>query len=199
MVIGITGGVGSGKSEVIRYIAKNYNATVLLADDIAKELMSVEQAGNTALKELLPGECFLEDGNIDRKAMAAVFFKDKGMQQRVNSVIFPLVKEYIKESIKTATTPLIIIEAALLIEEHYEEICDKLIYVYAKRQVRVKRLQESRGYSIERIDAMMASQLSEEEFRENTDITIDNSGGLEDTIRIIDKELSGLGVKRWEQ
>lgn len=81
-------------------------------------------------------------------------------------------------------------EAALLIEDKYDEICDELWYIYADEHVRRERLKQDRGYTEHKIDEIMASQLSEEEFSDHCDFEIDNSGDLEDTIRQIDQRMS---------
>lgn len=81
------------------------------------------------------------------------------------------------------------IEAALLIEDHYEEICDELWYIYAEPQVRRERLRASRGYSDEKISAIFASQLSDEEFRKHCQAVIDNSGCIEEAYKEIQGQI----------
>ena len=200
-ILGITGGVGAGKSEVLRYMEEAYNAHIIKADELAAALLRPGNKAYIGVKALLPEDIYGEDGAIDNKKMAAVFFKDKNLKESVNSVVFPLVKEEILDIIEVArdNNELLVLEAALLIEEHYETVCDELWYIYATEDVRAKRLKESRGYSDERIRAVMDSQLSDEEFVKGTDVIINNSGDFEATKIEIDKELLRLGVKRWEQ
>ena len=93
---------------------------------------------------------------------------------------------------REAGTQLFFLEAALLIEEKYNEICDELWYVYADEAVRRKRLKESRGYTDSKITSMIRSQLPEQRFREAADFVIDNSGPLADSIRQIDSRLGEL-------
>ena len=82
------------------------------------------------------------------------------------------------------------VEAALLIEDHYDEICDELWYIYADERVRRARLKSDRNYTDERIDGIMENQLSEEEFSEACDFEIDNSGEFEETKKQIDQRMS---------
>ncbi|MBO4214444.1 MAG: dephospho-CoA kinase [Lachnospiraceae bacterium] len=202
IILGITGGVGAGKSEVLKYMEDAYKAVIIKADELAANLMMPGNAAYEGIKSILPQDVLREDGTIDNKKLAAVFFKDANLKNSVNSVVFPLVKEAISDIIEAAcksATKLLVLEAALLIEEHYDEICDELWYVYAEEDIRAERLRLSRGYSDERIKAVMASQLSNEEFIAGTKVIIDNSGSFEDTKTAIDKELYRLGVKRWEQ
>lgn len=201
-IIGITGGVGAGKSEVLSYIETAYDAVIVKADSVAADLLKPEGKAYIKIKEFMPSGIYEEDGSINNKKMAAILFNDKKYKERVNSVVFPLVKDAISDIIEVANKEckvLLVIEAALLIEEHYDEVCDELWYVYADRDIRADRLRQSRGYTDERIEAVMRSQLSDEEFKEGTDVIINNSGDFEATKISIDKELLRLGVKRWEQ
>ena len=192
-IIGITGGVGSGKSEVLTYIGKNFEATVLQADEAAHLLMQPGQACYKPLLELL-GPGFTDaSGNFDRKKMSSVVFRDEKMRLKVNEIVHPSVKKYIRKAIEREEkqgTLFFFVEAALLIEDKYDEICDELWYIYADEHVRRERLKQDRGYTEHKIDEIMASQLSEEEFSDHCDFEIDNSGDLEDTIRQIDQRMS---------
>ena len=89
------------------------------------------------------------------------------MLEKLNAIVHPAVKEYIKRAIEKEReygTPFFVIEAALLIEDKYDEICDELWYIYADEQTRIERLKLHRGYSEEKIRDLFANQLSEEEF-----------------------------------
>lgn len=86
-----------------------------------------------------------------------------------------------KEEEKVAGTQIFVIEAALLIEDHYEEICDELWYIHTPDKIRRKRLKESRGYSDARIDGIMKNQKSEEQFRKACDVVIENGEDFKET------------------
>lgn len=193
--IGITGGIGAGKTRILNYIRENYSCEIWLADQAAHE---VERAGTVCFKELvaLLGEEILGgDGEIDRQKMAAMIFARKELLEQVNHIIHPAVKKYLLERMEAAAekgVKLFFVEAALLIETGYGELVDEMWYVYADEKNRKKRLQESRGYAEERIDSIMGNQLTEEEFRRASDFVIDNSGNLEDTYQQIDKRLEAF-------
>lgn len=192
-IIGITGGVGSGKSAILSYLKDKYNCIVFLADDAAKEL---EKKGNVCyekLVDLLGKKILNEEDEIDSKKMAAAIFEDDKLLEKVNGIIHPEVKIYILDSINKARSEgydYFFLEAALLIECGYNSIVDEMWYVFAEEKIRRKRLKESRGYSDEKIDSIMNSQLSEEEYRNNSDFVIDNSKSLKNSLRQIDKRLS---------
>ena len=118
-------------------------------------------------------------------------FADEKKLQRLNRIVHPRVKEYIrkkKEEEKEAGTRIFVVEAALLIEDHYEEICDELWYIHTPDEVRRKRLKESRGYTDERIDGIMKNQKSEKQFRNACSVVIE-------TERIL-KRLASRSKKR---
>ena len=107
----------------------------------------------------------------------------------------PAVKASIKEKIlneKEKGTKLFVLEAALLIEEHYDEICDELWYIYVDETNRRDRLKVSRGYTDEKIDSMMKTQLSEEVFQKKCKVVIDNSGDFEYTCVQIQEAIKKL-------
>ena len=178
--IGITGGVGAGKSAILEYIAENYNAKVMLADEIAHDLMMPGTKCYDTIKAEFAGEqIFLADGNIDRPRMAQVIFNDDGKRERMNGIVHPAVKDYIleiyREEQEKGELEYLILEAALLIEEHYDEICDELWYIYTSEENRRQRLKENRGYSDEKIDTIFKSQLTEEVYRKYCKVVIDNN------------------------
>ena len=166
--IGITGGVGAGKSEVMAYLQRQYEAAVIRADDVGHLLM---ERGNTCYDRILGlfGRAVLSgDGELDRKAIAGRVFREPELLKALNDIF---------------------LEAALLVEEKYDVICDELWYVYAEEPVRVERLRKSRQYSEEKIRNMMASQLTEEEFRKACCFVLDNSGDFQHTARRIDQRM----------
>lgn len=183
--IGITGGVGAGKSEILGYLASHYHAKVMLADEIAHDLMT---PGTTCYdiikKEFETEDIFLPDDMIDRPKMAAVIFGDAKKRERMNAIVHPAVKEYILETYhreqQAGELEYLILEAALLIEEHYDEICDELWYIYTSEENRRKRLKENRGYSDEKINTIFQSQLTEEVYRRHCKVVIDNNHTPED-------------------
>lgn len=178
--IGITGGVGAGKSAILEYIAANYNAKVMLADEIAHDLMMPgTKCYDTIKAEFAEEQIFLADGNIDRPRMAQVIFNDDGKRERMNGIVHPAVKDYILEIYRKeqekGELEYLILEAALLIEEHYDEICDELWYIYTSEENRRQRLKENRGYSDEKIDTIFKSQLTEKVYRKYCKVVIDNN------------------------
>lgn len=194
--IGITGGVGAGKSEILAYIRQHYLCEIYLADEVAHLVKAKGTKCHEALVQLLGQEILRDDGEIDRCVMADKIFRDGELLEQVNAIVHPAVREYLlgrlAEAEQNPEIELFFVEAALLIEAGYRELVDELWYVYAGEDVRRERLALSRGYSPEKTAEIMENQLSEERFRENCDFVIDNSGGLEDSFRQIDKKLEAF-------
>lgn len=192
-LIGITGGVGAGKSEILSYIRKHYLCEIYLADEVANLVKRKGERCYEALAALLGEEVLDTTGEIDKKKMAAMIFASEELLKQVNGIVHPQVKVYLEERIREAEEnpkiELLFIEAALLIEAGYDAIVDEMWYIYADEQVRRKRLQENRGYSEEKIEQIMSAQLSEEEFRAACDVCINNSGALSESYKQIREKL----------
>lgn len=192
-VIGITGGVGCGKSSVLYAIEKEYLCKIFLADDIANLLKEPGQRCYTPLVQLLGTDVLDEKACIDKKKMSDLIFSDKALLEKVNAIVHPAVKAYIREGIAQAKESkrvcYVFVEAALFIEAGYRDLVDCLWYIYADKEVRVRRLQEGRGYSTDKSESIMAKQLQEEAFRKCCDVVIDNSKDLKTTMAQVRKEL----------
>ena len=205
-IIGVTGGVGAGKSEILHYIETHYNARVLLADEAAHAIEAPGGAIYEPLIQLLDrypvpvtdgaeaAPITLPDGRINKPEMARRIFSVPELLDQVNQLVHPAVKTYILEESarerKAGRLDFFIVEAALLIEGGYKEHLDELWYIYCDEKERRRRLRESRGYSDEKIDNILRSQLSEKEFRDNADVVIDNSGTIEAACAQVDAALS---------
>ena len=199
-IIGVTGGVGSGKTELLHYIEKNYRCRILLADEASHEVMQKGGRIYEPLVALLGSSVLDSSGEINRKEMAARIFSHEELLGRVNALIHPAVREFILEAVaeereKAAagaedTVDYFFLEAALLIECGYRSVVDEMWYIYCDLAVRRERLKKSRGYSDGKIDSILSSQLTEAEFRSGSDVVIDNSGNLEDAYRQIREALA---------
>ncbi len=201
LLIGITGGVGAGKTAILNYIKENYNSRILVADEIAHDQMEPGTACYQTLSELFSGEdIFLPEGGFDRLKLAKVIFNDTEKRNRLNAIVHPAVHAYVMEQIeaerKADKLDLLVLEAALLIEAGYSDVCDEIWYIYTSRENRMHRLMESRGYSKEKTETIMASQLSEDEFRKHCTVEIDNNGAHEESFRQIDRALIARGITK---
>lgn len=192
-IIGITGGVGAGKSTVLNYIQKKCKCRVIFSDNVANDIKLKGMPCYEPIVSLLSKNILGDDLEIDKKKMAAKIFSDDSLLQKVNNIIHPAVNEYIFGEIekerKSNELDYLFVEAALLIENGYDKIVDELWYIYASEEVRKQRLKASRNYSDEKINDIFKGQLKDEEFRKFADFVIDNSGDAKDTERQIDSKL----------
>lgn len=184
-VIGITGGVGSGKSEVLGILKRDFGAELLIADEIAHQVMEPGMPAYRRILEALGTDFLSEDGSIDRKALAKRLFGDGEALGTVNSIVHPTVWQAIEEGIRCSRKELVIVEAALFDEEH-NGLFDQVWYIFTSEEKRISRLMKSRGYSREKCLDIMRSQKSESEFRAMADRVIDNNKTVADVKRQIE-------------
>ena len=157
--IGITGGVGAGKSAILDYLKNKPDTKVMLADEIAHELMVPGTQCYDRLKaEFGTEDIYQKDGFFDRIKLAQVIFSDDEKRKKLNGIVHPAVRKYVIGQAayerKEGKIKLLVLEAALLIEEHYDEICDEISEIFN-------------------------SQLTDEKFRKACRVVIDNNGTIE--------------------
>ncbi|MCF2554960.1 dephospho-CoA kinase [Faecalicatena contorta] len=194
-IIGITGGVGAGKTQILEYLNYKYGASICQTDAVAKKFQKKGGKCYDAIVEHFGKEILNEKEELDRERLADIVFSDPEELKVLNGIVHPAVREEIDRLIRheeRKNTNLFIIESALLIEEHYEQVCDEIWYIYVEDSVRRNRLFYSRGYDAKKIDEIIAAQLPKEEFLKNCDRVIDNSGVFAETILQMDKMVRDL-------
>lgn len=178
-IISLTGGIGSGKSEVLRILREDFGAEIIIADQVAHQLMEPGKKGYKRVVEAL-GDSFLNaDGSIDRAKLAKLIFRNKEAVETMNAIIHPMAWKEIEYAIAHSDKNLIVVEAALFDEEH-NAMFDEIWYVYTDKETRIKRLMEGRGYTREKCLGIMANQASEEEYRHLAAHVVDNNGTVEE-------------------
>ena len=201
LVIGLTGGVGSGKSTVSQLLKEEYHAFVIDTDSLGHQVKLPGQEAYQPILDLFGKEILDEQGLIDKGKLAERVFGCEPLLQKLNAMIHPAVirevERLIAEQRQDGSCPYVVVETALLIESGLTSCCDVIWYVHAKEQVRRKRLKQSRGYSEERIQAVLDRQKTEAEFREVADAVIENSGREEETWRQVRLGIEQLG-KAWK-
>lgn len=188
-IIGITGGVGAGKSSVLAILKNKFGARIILADLVAHDLMEPGTDGLKAVTAAL-GDSFLrEDGSVDRKALAEIIFHDEKALKTMNSIIHPMVWDWIKQEAVSCIEWLVIVEAAVF-DTAPAGLFDGIWYVFTSEENRIERLMASRGYTREKCVSIMKQQDSEADYRKRCDFVIDNNGSEEDTEKQL-KEILG--------
>lgn len=190
LIIGLTGGAGSGKTTVVECIKQVVPTEFIHCDVIAHELMQPGRASYLALVKEYGTQILAEqrdaketESAIDRERLAKVAFASEKTHQRLNELTHPLVLEEVERRLKHLSEEqfhgVAVIEAALLIESGYTRMCDEVWYVHAPLEDRKRRMREARGYSDEKIESIIERQLSEQEFISHSNFVIENPDGAE--------------------
>ena len=149
-IIGLTGGVGAGKSTVLRCLETEWSAYTIQADQVGHRIIEPGERCYDRMTELFGKQIIKNDKTIDRRMVSDVVFGNEEMRRKLNSLLHPAIKAYILEKLeeeRKAGRKIAVVEAALLLEDHYDAFCDKIWYVYTEKEIRIKRLMESRGYT----------------------------------------------------
>lgn len=199
-VIGITGGIGSGKSTVSDYLS-SLGYEIIDADGISRQLTG---AGSPILQELAEAfgtGIFTGPGILDRKKLAEIVFRDPEKNRLLQSIVTVKVKELCGEKIRAyrnaGEESVVFLDVPLLYETGSEAMCDLVWYVTADREIRIRRVMKRDGSDRQQVIARMDSQMPEEEKRRRADCVIDNSGDLAGLRRRVDallKEHDGKGL-----
>ena len=192
-VYGITGGAGTGKSEVIKMLQQNFGGCVIMSDEVARELMQKGNISYQLIVEYFGRDILMDDGEIDRKKLADHVFNNKEALEKLNSMTHPYVKEEIRKLIAEAEASgecrFVALESAILLECGYEDICDEFWYVYTKPEIRRQRMNETRNYSDEKVDSVMRNQQPDEVFFEQCSFVIKNNTTLSDVYAQLKEKL----------
>ena len=192
-VYGITGGAGTGKSEVIKMLQQNFGGCVIMSDEVARELMQKGNISYQLIVEYFGRDILMDDGEIDRKKLADHVFNNKEALEKLNSMTHPYVKDEIRKLIAEAEASgecrFVALESAILLECGYEDICDEFWYVYTKPEIRRQRMKETRNYSDEKVDSVMRNQQPDEVFFKQCSFVIENNSTLSDVYAQLKEKL----------
>ena len=193
-IIGITGGIGTGKSTVLHMMEREVGVYIVETDRLVHTLMEPGQKAYEKIVDTFGTQILSEDGTIDRASLGKIVFGDARKLEQLNAIVHPAVKEYIMTDIdtkqKSGEVRFYVIEAALLIEDGYKAICDELWYIYVDREERIRRLIAGRGGERAKYEAVMENQATEDYYMENCDVVIHNEESLEKTANVVKELLS---------
>ncbi len=179
MIIGITGGFGSGKTTVARLFKKFTKGSIIYADKIARAMQEKNKILWKKIVREFGKDILLKNGEIDRKKVAEIVFSDKNRLKELNKINHPYIIKEIKNRISSSNEEFIVLDVPLLIEADMLKMVDKLIVVKSDRRVVMKRL--SKRYSKGEILKRIKSQLSMKGKVKVADYVIDNSRSLKAT------------------
>lgn len=181
--IGLTGGIGSGKSTVAAILAQ-LGAFVVDADRVGHDVYLPGTTGWDQVVAAFGREVVAADGTIDRKVLGAIVFADPVQLGRLNAIVHPLIRDAVRDRLAAALVDRpdrpVVVEAALLVEARWYELVEEVWVVVASRERVVRRVTASRAIDAPALQARIDAQVNDEERRRVADVVIDNDGTLED-------------------
>jgi dephospho-CoA kinase len=186
--VGLTGGIGAGKSEVARRLA-SYGAVVIDADAVAREVVAPGTPGLAEVVQAFGPDVLRPDGSLDRDRLGQFVFADESLRMKLNSIVHPRVGERMAElEAQAGAAPVIVHDVPLLAENHLADRFDEVVVVDVAPRVQAERLARERGMSRAQAQARMRAQASRQERLAIASIVVDNSGSLAE----LDREVGEL-------
>ena len=186
-VIGVTGGIASGKSNVISII-KRQGFKVIDCDLINHNLQKINMPIYNAIKEAFGSSYFLDNGELDRKKLGELIFHNEKEKLKLNSISHPIIKEEVLKEINKADG-IVFVDVPLLYESKFDSLCDKVICVYLNRKAQIERLMERDHIDYSYAKSKIASQMDLGKKRDLADYVIDSKGSFQETERQVLKIL----------
>ncbi|MGX9727143.1 MAG: dephospho-CoA kinase [Candidatus Electronema sp. VV] len=180
-LIGITGGIGSGKSCACRFLADLGGWPLLDLDQICRALLLPEMPGWQALRQSLGRDFFTAAGELNRPKLREAIFADASLRQQVDGLLHPLAKQEMAAQAARLNAPLVLAEIPLLFEAGWQDSVSQIVVVYADEAVRLRRIMERDQVSKEQARRAIAAQMPLEDKARLADHLIDNSAAWEST------------------
>ena len=187
MVIGLTGGIATGKTTVSNYL-KELGYPVIDADVVARQVVEPGTKGLRMITDTFGEKVLTSDGQLDRQQLAQLVFTSSEQLQQLNRILQPIIRERIQELISTSKDSVVVIDVPLLYEQHYEELCDVVMVVSVQPQQQLERLMNRNHLTMDEAKNRVASQMPLSSKERLADVVIDNNGSVEETRQ---------QVKRW--
>lgn len=195
-VIGLVGGIGAGKSTVANALLR-HGGRVIAADPLGHEALEEPEIRDRVAEAFAGRDILSAEGKVDRRKLGQVVFPSPVERTRLEHLVHPYIEGRIREEIDRALADpkvkFVVLDAAIMLEAGWDDVCDKLIYVDVARPVRLARVQAQRGWTETELANREAVQMPPEKKKERADAVIDNGGAPEATIAQVDQL-----VKRWE-
>lgn len=197
MVIGITGGIASGKSTVSQYLKKQ-GFLIIDADQLSHDALTLDKTCIQQVSELF--NCLDESGKIDRAKLGTIIFNDKKAQAQLEGIVHPYVIKKMKEAIQNSHTEWIFLDIPLLYEAHLEYLCDYILVVYVDERTQLERLIKRNRLTVSEAQARIYSQMPLIEKKNRANYVIDNSRNTQILYQQMDQfiELLKKGAIQWK-
>ena len=190
-IVGLTGGISSGKSTVSSYF-RQLKIPVIDADEIARKVVEPKSQGAIEIKKAFGSDVFEEDGSLNRQKLGTLIFSNVENRQKLDELLQPLIKIMILEEIEEHRQKgenMIVLDLPLLFEKQYEELCEEIIVVYVPRELQLERLMKRNQYTKQEALSRIDSQLSIEEKRKRATVLLDNQGTIQQLYQQVEQWL----------
>ena len=196
LLVGLTGGIGSGKSTVARLLAQR-GAVVIDADDLARQAVAPGTAGFNRVVEAFGRDILSDDGDIDRRRLGDVVFADGDRRRQLEAIVHPEISRLFVEALEPyrATDRVVVYSIPLLVERGMAGTFDLVVVVVADAARRVERVVRDRGFDPEDVRARIAAQVSDDERSRAADVLLDNDGEPGDLEAQVDRLWSDLAAR----
>ena len=195
-VIGLIGGMGSGKSEAAALFARR-GARVVSGDEAGHEALRKPEVKAQVVARW-GKEVLTKQGEVDRRKLAGIVFENEEERKALEGIVFPWIESRLRQEIAEARldpqAPLIVLDAAIMLEAGWHDECDRLVFIEAPRETRVARLGQKRGWTAKEVQTREKAQWSLAEKRNHAHDILDNSGSLEDLARQVDELLAKWAI-----
>ena len=189
MVIGLTGGIATGKTTVSNYL-KELGYSIIDADVIARQVVEPGTKGLRMITDTFGEKVLTSDGQLDRQHLAQLVFTSSEQLQQLNRILQPIIRERIQELISTSKDPVVVIDVPLLYEQHYEDLCDVVMVVSVQPKQQLERLMNRNHFTMDEAKNRVASQMPLSSKERLADVVIDNNGSVEETRQQVKKWLN---------
>lgn len=192
-LIGVTGGIGSGKSTVCDIFRKR-GAEVFVADDVAKEIMQSDPEVRFEIERAFGAEAYFENGDLNRRYLAGLVFQSQSNVDRINEIVHPRVRASFRKTAQSTSSQVLLIESALLVDSPYIEILDAIILVEAPELQRIDRVASRDVVSRQSVRERMNKQPETDQYKDIATHLVVNDGSLDDLEEKIDAIIDRLPV-----
>ena len=189
-IIGVTGSSGAGKDTLCEILENKYNAEIVDADKIARELSKKGTMYLQSIVESFGSGIVDRKGELNRKKLASIIYEDDKKREELNKLTFIYVVDEIQKRINKIKKKIIVVNAPLLFESNLDQVCDFVIAIIAERNVQIERIMKRDNIKADEAEKRLNMQNTDEFYIENADFIIHNKGDIKD----IEKQLKDINI-----
>lgn len=175
LIIGLTGGIASGKTTVADLFQQHFDIDLVDADIIARQVVEPQSAGLAAIEQHFGSSVIANDGTLNRAKLRESIFSSELEKQWLNSLLHPLIRQQMQQEIKQVRSPYALLVVPLLVENQLQSMVDRILVIDVKTQTQIQRTMQRDHVSEQQVRSILASQISREERLSHADDVIDNS------------------------